>query len=69
MSLKEYRSKYNAFTEETSPEGVPEQQKIFSDDPKVGELHKIYYYLGFFAEENIFQWSKGRRIAPIKIII
>jgi len=34
LSLKEYRAQYNAFTEETSPEGVPEEEKVFSDDPK-----------------------------------
>jgi len=33
--LKEYRAKHAAFEEETSPEGIPEQEKIFSDDPKV----------------------------------
>jgi len=34
LSLKEYRRKHNAFTEEQTPEGVPEENKTFSDDPK-----------------------------------
>jgi len=34
LSLKEYRSQYNAFQEETSAEGVAQEDKIFSDDPR-----------------------------------
>ena len=40
--MKEYRAKHAAFEEETSPEGIPEQEKIFSDDPKVIPFPQYY---------------------------